>query len=210
MRQQATGRTAHGAAPWSGGRRGRRGGFVNVRALEWAARQNISHAVARVLLIELALLAGDDFSCVISLQALASRTSRDRNTVRKWVHLLVSSGLVDCEDRFADDGTRLASRYVLNHPDAGEVTSSPAGQPFSPPLPGRPEGDSADSVRGISPSRKHRESKADSPTARTGKGTRHYLPRPRPTMPGDDPVLPLDLGDTPPGRTTTGIRSGTG
>ena len=45
--------------PSSGGRRVRRGSVVNVRALEWAARQNISHAVAGVLLIELALLAGD-------------------------------------------------------------------------------------------------------------------------------------------------------
>ncbi len=108
---------------------------MNVRALEWAARQNVSHAVARVLLIELALLAGDDFSCVTSLQTLASRTSRDRNTVRKWIHLLVSSGLVVREDRFADDGTRLASRYVLNHPDAHEDATSPAAEPFSSPLP---------------------------------------------------------------------------
>ena len=180
---------------------------MNVRALEWAARQNISHAVARVLLIELALLAGDDFACVISLQALAVRTSRDRNTVRKWIHLLVSSGLVACDERFADDGTRLASRYVLNHPDAGAASS--AGQPFSPSLPQEPEGDPTDFGRGISPSREHRESKADSRTERTGKETRHYLPRPRPTMPGDDPVLPLDLGDTSPGQDSTGIRSGT-
>ena len=101
---------------------------MNVRALEWAARQNISHTVARVVLIELALLAGDDFSCVISLQTLATRTSRERNTVRKWVHLLVSSGLVARDDRFADDGTRLASRYVLNHPDARGCARPPAGQ----------------------------------------------------------------------------------
>ena len=183
--------------------------LVNVRALEWAARQNISHAVARVLLIELALLAGDDFACVTSLQALAVRTSRDRNTVRKWIHLLISSGLVACDERFADDGTRLASRYVLNHPDAGDDTASPAAQPFSPSLPERPGGDSTDFGRGISPSREHRESKADSRTDRTGKETRHYLPRPRPTMPADDPVLPLDLGDTSPGQDSTGIRSGT-
>lgn len=210
MRQQSTGRTAHGAAPSSGGRRGRWGGVVNVRALEWAARQNISHAVARVLLIELALLAGDDFSCVISLQTLAARTSRDRNTVRKWVHLLVSLGLVGCKDRFADDGTRLASRYVLNHPDAREDAAFAAGQPFSPSLPEEPEGAPTDSRRGISPSHQHQESKPDSPTARTGKETRHHLPRPRPTMPGDDPVLPLDLGETPPGQDSTGMRSGTG
>jgi hypothetical protein len=183
---------------------------VNVRALEWAARQNISHAVARVLLIELALLAGDDFSCVISLQTLAARTSRDRNTVRKWIHLLVSSGLVSCEDRFADDGTRLASRYVLNHPDAREGAASFAGQPFSPSLPQKPEGDPADSVRVIPQPRDHRASKPDSPTHRTGRGQHHHLPRPRPTMPGDDPVLPLDLGDTPSGQDNPGIRSGTG
>lgn len=108
---------------------------MDVRALEWAARQNISHAVARVLLIELALLADDDFSCVTSLQTLAASTSRDRNNVRKWVHLLVSSGLVACEDRFADDGTRLASRYALNHPDAHEDAISPAAEHFSPRLP---------------------------------------------------------------------------
>ena len=183
---------------------------MNVGALEWAARQNISHAVARVLLIELALLAGDDFSCVISLQALAARTSRDRNTVRKWIHLLVSSGLVACEDRFADDGTRLASRYVLNHPDAREDASSLTAEPFSPSLPEKPARDPADSGRGIPRSREHQESRPDSPTARTGREARHYLPRPRPTMPGDDPVLPLDLGDTPPGQDSTGIRSGTG
>ena len=183
---------------------------MNLPALEWAARQNISHAVARVLLIELALLAGDDFSCVISLQTLAARTSRDRNTVRKWIHLLVTSGLVACDERFADDGTRLASRYVLNHPDARKNAASPAAEHFSPPLPDKPEGDPADSGRGIPQPRKHREPKADSPTARTGRETRHYLPRPRPTMPGDDPVLPLDLGGTPPGRDGTGMRSGTG
>ena len=183
---------------------------MNIQALEWAARQNISHAVARVLLIELALLAGEDFSCVISLQALAARTSRDRNTVRKWVHLLVSSGLVACEDRFADDGTRLASRYVLNHPDARENAPSPAAQPFSPSLSEKAEGAPADSGRGIPRSREQRESKADSPTDRTGRETRHHLPRPRPTPPSDDPVLPLDLGDTPPGQDSTGIRSGTG
>ena len=183
--------------------------LVNVRALEWAARQNISHAVARVLLIELALLAGDDFACVTSLQALAVRTSRDRNTVRRWIHLLVSSGLVACDERFADDGTRLASRYVLNHPDATAGARSSATQTFSPSLPEKLEGDPADSVRVIPQPHEHRESKADSPTERTGKETRHYLPRPRPTMPGDDPVLPLDLGDTSPGQDSTGIRSGT-
>ena len=183
---------------------------MNGRALEWAARQNISHALARVLLIELALLAGDDFSCVISLQTLANRTSRDRNTVRKWIHLLVSSGLVTCDERFADDGTRLASRYVLNHPDAHEGAASPAGQPFSPSLPKKLEGDPADSVRVIPQPCDHRASKPDSPTDRTGRGKHHYLPRPRPTMPGDDPVLPLDLGDDSPGQGGTGIRSRTG
>ena len=143
---------------------------MNVRALEWAARQNISHAVARVLLIELALLAGDDFACVIALQTLATRTSRDRNTVRKWIHLLVSSGLVDCDERFADDGTRLASRYVLNHPDATAGARSSATQTFSPSLPEKLEGDPADSVRVIPQPHEHRESKADSPQRKNRKG----------------------------------------
>ena len=88
----------------------------------------------------MALLAGDDFSCVISRKTLAARTSRDRNTVRKWIHLLISSDLVACEERFADDGTRLASRYVLNHPDARENAASLAGQPFSSSIPAKPEG----------------------------------------------------------------------
>ena len=121
----------------------------------------------------------------------------------------MSAGLVSCEDRFADDGTRLASRYMLNHPDAHEDAASPAGQPFSPSLLEKLEGDPADSRRVIPQPRVHRKPNPDSPPDRTGRGKHHRLPRPRPTMPGDDPVLPLDLGDTSPDQDGTVIRSRT-
>lgn len=96
----------------------------------------------RVLLIELAMLVGEDFSCVTSLQALVTRISRDRNTV-------CTSGLVSCDERFAEDGTRPASRHLLSHRDSRWLVQSPVVRRSTAASPAKPKGDSADSVRGM-------------------------------------------------------------
>ena len=49
---------------------------MSLWALEEAVRQNISHAVARVILIALAMPVGEDFSCMTSLHALSPDIAR--------------------------------------------------------------------------------------------------------------------------------------
>lgn len=96
-------------------------GITNVTALEWAARQNVRQATAKLLLIQLATMADNDFSCRASVQTLATRISKQSGAARRAVHILENLGLIACDSQFGDDGSRLANLYYINHPDAHQL-----------------------------------------------------------------------------------------
>ena len=180
---------------------------MNVTAMEWAARQPIRHMTARALLIQIAALVDNDFSCVVRLQDLAVGISRDAGTARTAIRLLQDQGLVTRQYRFGDDGRRLTNRYCLNHPDAPapdqhrshSYVHSPEkrkeGPPNSPNF----------------PSRLHPVGRPESTPSNDGNPTDTHQRRhkPRSGIPGGDPVLPLDLGETHPGDAMAQISSGT-
>ncbi len=96
-------------------------GITNVTALEWAARQNVRQATAKLLLIQLATMADNDFSCRASIQTLATHISKQNGAARNALRVLENLGLITCHSQFGTDGSRLANRYNINHPDAHQV-----------------------------------------------------------------------------------------
>jgi len=97
---------------------------MNATALEWAARQNVRQATAKLLLIQLATMADNDFWCRASIQTLATRISKQNGAARNALRVLENLGLITCHSQFGADGSRLANRYYINHPDAHQLARS--------------------------------------------------------------------------------------
>ncbi len=95
---------------------------MNDSALAWAARQNVSQATAKLLLIQLATMVDNDFSCRASVQTLATAISKKNGAARRALHILEDLDLIACHSQFGADGSRLANRYYINHTDAHQLT----------------------------------------------------------------------------------------
>ncbi len=101
---------------------------MNATALEWAARQNVRQATAKLLLIQLATMVDHDFSCRTSIQTLATGISKQNGAARNALRVLENLGLIACHSQFGADGSRLANRYYINHPDAHQLAQPKEGK----------------------------------------------------------------------------------
>lgn len=101
-------------------------------ALAWAKDLDISHPVAKFILVLLANKADEDFSCYPSIRTLMAESGAGRSTVLRALSYLETRGFMTRRPQFHDSGARRSTRYYLNHPRTQHL---PPGLDPRPPSP---------------------------------------------------------------------------
>ncbi|WP_157118294.1 helix-turn-helix domain-containing protein [Mycobacterium sherrisii] len=99
-------------------------------ALAWAKDLDISHPVAKFILVLLANKADEDFSCYPSIRTLMAESGAGRSTVLRAQSYLEAQGFMTRRPQFHDSGARRSTRYYLNHPRTPHLPPGP--DPGSP------------------------------------------------------------------------------
>jgi len=82
-------------------------------AITWAWRQTLTTMAEKLVLVRLADMADERFSCWPGQKRLADDSSCSEPTVRRALRGLEAKGLIYRERRSRDDGSRTSDRYVL-------------------------------------------------------------------------------------------------
>jgi len=113
---------------------------ANPTAREWAISAGELPPTERLLLILLSDKVDRNFTCEPTLRTLAAESGAGRSTVLRRLRELEQRGLIRREPQFDQDGARLATRYVLNHPLAPVLCSSCGAPRKSAPCSGGEQG----------------------------------------------------------------------
>jgi hypothetical protein len=119
---------------------------VSGKALGWAAEQKTGSVLAKSVLLRLADMADERWSCFPGVKLLVEETEGSERGVRNALRLLEDLALITTHERRRDNGSATSNRYFLNAPDAPHmrlygsldpdverVTETPKARPVTRP-----------------------------------------------------------------------------
>lgn len=114
-------------------------------AVGWAYDQDVRPAGRKFVLVTLATLVDQEWSCYPGQEFLAAATGQSERAVRDHLAALEADGIIRRGKRYRRDGTRTSDRFWLRPAvtvgeggeDVPELPAEPAGSPDGPPEPDR-------------------------------------------------------------------------
>jgi hypothetical protein len=93
---------------------------MSVKMMHNVFERSLTTGNARLVLIALADACSDEGVCFPSLKTIARKANVSEETTRKFLHAFEKIGLVESEERFAENGRRTSNTYTLLVDKIGE------------------------------------------------------------------------------------------